>query len=502
MVFRRKSKKNNNKKRNFVEHDYEDFLGEKIEVPNPSDIPTTHKELDSLLHEVFKDCDDFNTKQLTLPSEQHITMYYISGLFNEEYMYASVIEPFILRKERNNETPVKQVKEVIYSPTITEPPSWKQLIQDCLNGKVICHIHDLKPVTIGIITRETRGINEPSTEYQVYGPKMGLIESARTNISMIRNFIHDPRLKVKEFELGSLSHTQVAVLYLEEYVDPELRDQVLSRIQEIDDDNLVISGQLEHHLVDYPMSMFPQTHKTERPDYCSFALSQGKMVIIVDNSTFALVLPTTLMEFYNTTEDHFYKPGTRAFIRIMRFISLFLAATFPAMYVALVAFHPELIPTTLALTLAESRIKIPFPAIVEALMLMFALDVLVEATMRLPSAVGQTIGIVGAIVLGTAVVEAGIVSNVLVIVISFTAIAAFTVPSWELAQSWRLVRYILLILSSFLGLFGVILGICLITIHLCHLHSFSKPYYSPLSPLNPKEFLNVFVRLIPRKKRT
>jgi hypothetical protein len=155
--------------------------------------------------------------------------------------------------------------------------------------------------------------------------------------------------------------------------------------------------------------MFPQTHKTERLDYCSFALSQGKMVIVVDNSTFALVIPTTLMEFYNTTEDYFYKPGTRAFIRIMRFISLFLAATFPAMYIALVAFHPELIPTTLALTLAESRIKIPFPAIVETLMLMFALDVLVEATMRLPSAVGQTIGIVGAIVVGTAVVEAGLV---------------------------------------------------------------------------------------------
>lgn len=506
MYFKRnkrdKNKGTNTNKNSDTEYDYKDFLNQKIGLASEDYLPTEQQELDAILHKIFSDSTDFMTKQLTLPSSQLVTMYYISGLVDIDLLHNSVIKPFMQRNEQNNNSTVGHVTDVIYSTKIKEPQNWKKMIQSCLDGNVICHIHGQKPVTIGIDSKEKRGIAEPETEYQVYGPKIGFIENSRTNVAIMRNFIRDPRLKVKEYNLGSLSHTHVAVLYLEEYVDPELRDLVLARIEKIDEDNLVNSNQLEHQLVDYPMSIFAQTKKTERPDHCSFSLSQGKMVVIADNSTFALIIPTTLMDFYETSEDHYYKPMTRTFLRILRFISLFLAATFPALYVSLVAFHPELLPTTLALTLAESRIKIPFPPAVEAFMLMFALDVLIEATMRLPSVVGQTIGIVGAIVLGSAAVEAGIVSNVLVIIISFTAISSFTVPSWEMAQTWRIVRYILLLFSTFLGLYGLVLGVCLITIHLCHLHSFSKPYYSPLSPFNPKEFLNVFIRIIPRKKQS
>jgi hypothetical protein len=502
MFLKKRRNKESKKQKRVDNRDFQAFLEEKIGLDQVSELPKLSYKVEETLDNIFKDSDDYSKRKLSLPSGQLITLYYIAGLINVGFLHESLLSPLLRRQEKGNDAYLEKIEEVIYSSDISEPTDWKQLVNDILNGRVLCHVEGLSPLTVGINKSEKRSISEPRTEYQVYGPKIGFIENINTNIAMLRNFIRDPRLKVKEFTVGSLSHTKVAVLYLEEYVDPELCNQVLARMQKIDEDNLVNANQLEHHLSDYPMSIFSQTKKTERPDTSSFALSQGKIVILVDNSTFGLIVPTTLMELYVTPEDHYYKIWIRTTIRLLRFLSLFVAAAFPALYVSLVAFHPELIPTTLALTLAESRTKIPFPAPVEAFLLMFALDVLVEATMRLPSVVGQTIGIVGAIVLGSAAVEAGIVSNVLVIVISFTAISAFTVPSWELAQTWRIVRYFLLATATFLGLFGLVLGICMVTIHLCHLHSFSKPFYSPLSPLNPKEFMNVFLRYIPRKRRS
>lgn len=182
-------------------------------------------------------------------------------------------------------------------------------------------------------------------------------------------------------------------------------------------------------------------------------------------------------------------------MRLLRIVSILVATIFPALYVALVGYHPELLPTTLALTIADSRNNIPFPVYLEAIMMIFALDILVEASLRLPSVVGQTIGIVGGLVIGQAAVEAGLVSNTMIIVSASTAITSFTLPTWHLISSWRISRYLLLIMSALLGIYGLTIGIAYLTLHLCNLSSFGKPYLSPATPLNPMELLNVFSRL-------
>ncbi len=232
------------------------------------------------------------------------------------------------------------------------------------------------------------------------------------------------------------------------------------------------------------------------------ALGQGKLVLFIDNSAFCNIMPISLLSFYQPSDDNDQASTWNIFfIRFLRLASLVISIIMPSLYVALVAFHPELIPTTLAMTIVESRNNIPLPAALEAILMMFALDILVEASIRLPNIIGQTVGIVGGLVIGQAAVDAGIVSSIMVIVIALTAIASFTVPSWELASSWRLVRYCILIVSSFMGLYGMTLGLCVVLLHLCSIESFSKPYLTPLAPLNIRKLLDIFFRFSSRNSQ-
>ncbi|MGO4889645.1 spore germination protein [Anaerobacillus sp. MEB173] len=483
-------------------YDYADFLKKKIGINDLQEFPYQSKELHKYMGKIFSDSSDLITRVLSLPSGQEVSIYYFTGLIDEERLQGEVIFPLIKRIENQINDKVTKIGDVIYSPNYSEPNNWQELIQNCLDGFVVIHIDQLKPMTISVVSKEKRSLSEPTTEQQVYGAKVGFIENSHSNIGLMRKMINDPRLIVKDYEIGSLSHTHAAMIYLDEYADPELVSQIENRLKEIKIDALAGVKQVDQQIINVPASIFPQVTRTERPDKAFFALTQGKVIIFVDNTPFCMILPTTLISFYESSEDTLESSTwSLLFVRTLRVLSLFSATSLPALYVALVAFHPELIPTTLVLTIAESRNAIPFPAFAEALMMMFALDVLVEASIRLPKFIGQTIGIVGGLVIGTAAVEAGIISNTMVIVIAFTAISSFTVPSWEIATAWRLVRYFLLIVSATLGLYGYVLGVCLILIHLCHLNSFSKPYLSPVSPLSAKEFFNIFIRLRDQGKK-
>ncbi len=479
---------------------YQEYLKRKLDIEETDELPTKSEKLHQMLDRVFQDSDDFQARILVLPSKQQVTIYYMNRLIDNTLLHDWVIEPLNKRINDNNLSTVSEVQEAIQANQIKKVSNWKQLIQQCLTGHLILHVENLEPVSIVIASFEKRNISDPTTEHQVYGPKMGFIEDSRSNVSILRKFIADPRLKMKEFFVGTLSHTHVALLYLDEYVDLDLVQLVSERLHNITDDNVVSSGQLEKYLFDHPMSVFPQSMKTERPDNASYALSQGKVIVIVDNSTFAIILPIAHFDLFLTSEDNFLQVWHKTLLRLIRMSSLIIATIFPALYVALIAFHPELLPSTLALTIAEARNNIPFTASAEAFMMIFALDVLVESSMRLPQVVGQTVGIVGGLVIGQAAVEAGVVSSTMIIVVASTAIASFTTPSWDLVSSVRVCRYLLLLLAASLGLYGLSIGLFIIFIHLCHLTSLSKPYLSPLAPLNPKELLQLFIQKPPRKK--
>ncbi|WP_142302879.1 spore germination protein [Bacillus sp. FJAT-45350] len=495
-MLRRLMKKRKAQTSTFTKHDYNDFLRYKIGITELNILPNSVEELKVILERVFDNSDDFSVRSMELPSGQKVFFYYVAGLIDADRMEEAVIRPIVNHGEKNPHEKLTHVGSLNYEVNYITVDSWPDLIQLCLQGHVICQISDQKPVVLSLEKLEKRSLSEPTTEQQVYGPKIGFIEDSRTNVGLVRRIIVDPRLKVKQFHVGSLTHTAVAVMYLEEYVDNEVLEEVLKKIPQYENDFLISSYALERSLIEHPNSLFPQFQKSERPDQVAYALSQGKIVIAINNSTFSLILPATMWSFYERSDDNDEgSPWHVFFIRMLRISSLIIATTFPALYVALVAFHPEMVPTTLALTMAESRNNIPFPAAIEAFIMMFALDVLVEASIRLPSFIGPTIGIVGGLVIGQSAVEAGIISSTMVIVIAFTAIAAFTSPSWELASSWRVIRYLFLLAASLLGMYGLTLAICVLAMHLCALTSMNKPFLSPMAPFNFREFINMIVRI-------
>lgn len=451
------------------------FLSEKLPSYNLEELPVNTEEFSSGLGVIFENTDDFIYRKINIQNK-HCYIYYLNGLSNQERLEKIILmgsEKIIGEEEFINN--LNKVEHM-------EPMTWEECVKDCLSGRVIVHLEGKKPISISVQQKEKRSLTEPTTEYQVYGPKIGFIEDSRVNIALMRRFIQDPRLKVKEYSIGSLSNSHVGLIYLEEYVDKDVLKLVMSSLEQVEIENLIDGAQLAKEIVDFPNSVFPQIYQTERPDIASFSLSKGRIVIFVENSTFCIVLPVTLFTLLEISTDNFRVALDMTFLRALRIVSIFVATILPGLYISLVGYHPELLPTTLALTIADSRNNIPFPVFTEAFLMIFALDVLVEASMRLPSFVGQTIGIVGGLVIGQAAVQAGLVSTTMIIVSSSTAIASFTLPTWDLISSWRLCRYLLLVCAGVLGVYGLVLGIAFITLHLCNLRSFGHPYLKPATP--------------------
>ncbi|ADU30478.1 spore germination protein [Evansella cellulosilytica] len=443
-------------------------------------------------NEIFKDSVDFSERDFQLETGRSVYICYIAGLINNDQLEETVIKPLLMNAQ--NLSNVHDLGNVFTVTKYKTATSWKEAIDNILEGCIVLHIDQQEPIIIYLPHKNERSPQDPTTEYQVYGAKLGFVESSRKNIGIVRQFIKDPRLRCKEYQLGQVSGTHVSVMYFDGYCQPEVIQHLDSLLSSYNNEHLLGTGQLTKYISKHPYSLFPQTQKTERPDLVAFSLVQGKAIIFMDNSTFAIISPVTLMDMIETSEDRaFFVPWNLFFIRILRLISLFIGTILPALYVSLVAFQPELIPTNLTISVAQARINIPLPATAEAYLMMFALDVLVEASIRLPSFVGQTIGIVGGLVIGQAAVEAGLVSNTMVIVIAFTAIATFTLPSWEFVNSWRITRYLLVTAAAFLGLYGLVLAVGFLLVHLCKLDSMNKPFMYPFAPFDAKGIAHFFM---------
>ncbi|WNF36945.1 spore germination protein [Bacillaceae bacterium IKA-2] len=431
------------------------------------------------IHKIFNDCIDFTYRKVVLFNGKIIYLYYLQALINEELLQEGVVKPLI---KLHDEAQIKEFQQHIYSIQNEELTKWPEIIYSLFSGGVICHNGGEYPIDVSLTGQDKRAISDPTTEYQVFGPKVGFIEDITTNIGIMRKLIKDPRLKAKSFEVGTVTHTKTSLMYLDDLVDHEYLQYLEQKINDIDLEYLLNIGELNKNIIDAPFSVFPQVLLTERPDKAAYAMTEGKILILMEGSTFCSILPVGLLDFYITSGDYSFSSfWNLSFIRLIRYASMILSTALPALYVALIAFHPELIPTTLILTIIESRMNIPFPAVAEALIMMFALDVLVEASIRLPSFVGQTIGIVGGLVIGTAAVEAGVISSLMVIIIAFTAIASFTAPAWELVSALRVIRYGLLVISAMYGLYGFVLGFCLIFIHICNIETIPRVYIEPFS---------------------
>ncbi|PFK47892.1 spore germination protein [Bacillus cereus] len=340
-----------------------------------------------------------------------------------------------------------------------------------------------------------RGVMESSTETVVRGPKESFTESLRTNTALIRRKIKAPNLWLESKKIGELTQTDVAIMYIDGIVNDKVVEEVHRRLDRIDIDGILESGYIEALIQDEPYSPFPTVYHSERPDVIAAELLEGKVAIVVDGTPIVLVVPALFVSFVQAAEDYYQRADISTLIRLLRFLSIFTALLGPSLYIAITTFHQEMLPTPLLIGLAAQREGVPFPAFIEALMMEVAFEILREAGLRMPKAIGQAISIVGTLVIGTAAVDAGIVSVAMVIVVAVTAISSFVLPASTFSMSIRILRFPMMVLAASFGLFGIFIGVIALVLHLCSLRSFGIPYMSPFGPFIREDIKDTFIRV-------
>ena len=322
-------------------------------------------------------------------------------------------------------------------------------------------------------------IKEPDSEKSIRGSREGFTDSIKMNTALIRKRLRSTRVRVKELEQGVRSHTKVDMVYMQDLANPMVLEEIQKRLEAYEIDGVLDSGVIEQLAERKWYSPFPQFQTTQRPDRAALAVMEGRVVVLSDNSPVALILPTDFNSFIKTSDDYYNRFEEATFARILRYFAVFFSMALPGLYLAVTNFHTQILPTPLLLSFWEARIGVPFPAALEVILMELSFELLREAGVRLPGAMGNTIGIVGGLIIGQAAVDANIVSPIVVIVVAFTALCSFSIPNEEFAFSFRILKFFLIIMSAWLGFFGLLVGLLVILIHLSRLKSFGIPYLMP-----------------------
>lgn len=455
---------------------------------------------------------DFVFRQFKLGStDLQAAMVFIDGLTDHD-LIDRIIKSLTL--DVTESYPAKQLPEnvnikdflkdhVLPVSKIKEVHSLKDVVREILTGSTALFVDGISEVFIlGTQSWKSRNVEEPITESLVRGPRVGFNETLVDNISLIRRGLPAPELRLDTYEVGRRTKKKLVIAYMDGIANPDLVQEVKSRIKRIDIDDVPESGYIEHLIEDNYVSPFPQVQSTERPDRVTSALLEGRVAILLDGTPFALIVPITFFMLLQSPEDYYTRWIPSTLLRMLRFVAALLSLFLPALYIAFLSFHQGLIPTKLAIAIAGTREGVPFPALIEALLMELAIEVLREAGLRLPRPVGQTVGLVGGLVVGEAAVRAGIVSPMKVIIVAITAISSFAIPMYEAGIALRMLRFAGMICAGVLGLYGVILFFLMIAIHFAKLKSFGVPYASPAVPYRLSDWKDFILRIpISKMKR-
>ena len=454
----------------------------------------------SLLKEIFTNTDDIAYREFVfrdLKDDIKVVCIYTEGLVDTKEVN-SVIETFNYRAKELLEATkasllgpdfVKKIKtDILYNQTLKVITKITDGIEAILSGDTLIIIDQSDEAMI-ISTKgwNDRSIEEPSTEQVVRGPRDGFTENLRTNTALVRRRIRDPLLKIESIKIGTKSKTDINIAYLDRTVKEGLVKEVKARLSKIKVDSILDSGYVEEFIRDAPFSPFTMIQSTERPDKVASAIFEGRVAIFVDNSPFVLIVPTYFWQFLQASDDYYLGYIAGSFFRVIRYFAFIISLVLSSIYVMLVSFHQEMIPTPLALTIASGREVVPFPILVEALVMELSFELMREAGIRMPKPVGQAVSIVGSLVVGQAAVQAGLVSPFMVIIVAITGISSFAIPNYAASFSIRFLRFPLLLASGALGLLGFATMFFLLAIHAISLRSFGEPYLAPATPIKTSD---------------
>ncbi|WP_232243064.1 spore germination protein [Paenibacillus sp. GSMTC-2017] len=449
----------------------------------------------SVLRRLYADGSDIIIHSFKLSNGAELAIAYVDGMTGIQEIDLQLLQP--LKQQVDDETD-KNWESILMKVTLI-PSNVVHTIQESIDsigeGSTLLLLEgEASAAVFNLPFWNSRSIMEPDAESVIRGPREGFVETLRMNTAMLRRRLQSPAFKLKPFKFGRYTKTTCVLAYIEGIADPGLVEEMEQRLSRIDVGAVIDSSLIEEMIEDEPLSPFPQLQTTERPDVVSSALMEGRIAVLVNGSPIALIAPATLFILMQSPEDYYQRAYVSTAIRWIRMLLSLIAVFMPSIYVAVLSYHQEMIPTTLLLTISQSREQIPFPALVEALLMEITFEALREAGIRLPKQVGSAVSIVGALVIGQAAISAGIVSSPMIMVVAITGVASFLIPSYPLGIALRIIRFPIMFCAGFLGLYGVVLAVLLILIHMLSLRSFGVPYLSPVAPLQTSQLGDTIIR--------
>ncbi len=467
------------------------FFGRKPvpDPPHPRRQPRLEGPLTAArLEEVFGGSVDFNRRAVAVGGNQGLRaeLVYVAGMVRMERVSDYVLRPLAQDRELGELTPEaaweKMAAGALYSLSVTERDSLDDAVGDLIDGNCLLLFPGKpKALSFNVGTEEKRGVSDPEDEVAVKGPKDSFVENLRTNTSLTRRHLKAPELRIREQVVGRQTLTPVDILWMDGIADPKTVEAVEKRVEDIDIDALLATGNLEEYLTDRLDTPFPLMQYTQRPDRFCYGLCQGRVGILMEGIPLGYLAPAVIGDFLRAPEDRSENWVVASCLTVIRWLCLLGTLLLPAAYVAMVNFHPEMIPARLALSIMAARRDVPFSALFETLLLLAAFEILQEAGLRLPASIGQTVSILGGLVVGSAAVEARLISPAVLVVVAAAGIAGYTMPSQDLAGALRVWRFGLTILAGFAGLFGVAVGTAALIGHLAGLESFGAAYLTPFA---------------------
>ncbi|MHA2961374.1 spore germination protein [Priestia megaterium] len=460
-----------------------------------------NKNIERLLNELGNSSDvSFRMVESPYQNTLKAAVIHLDGLADENIINENIMTPLIQwLKESNQVVTVEKIEEqipqILTVSQLTIKENWHEFVSAVLTGDTVILLNGSSKIFIGNTKKlQSRAVTEPTSQTVVRGPKDSFTENLRTNTSLIRARIQDPNLRLDSMKIGSVTHTDIGIMYIQGNADERIVEEIKERLKGIKVDGILESNYIEEFIRDDRTTIFPLLLNTERPDAVVGNLLEGRIAIIVQGTPFVLIAPAIFSQFFQSPEDYYQNDYISSFLRLLRFGSFFLSMYASAIYLALITHHQGLIPNTLMVSLMAQRERVPFPAIVEMVVMELAFEMLREAGIRMPRAIGPAVSIVGALILGQAAVEAGFVSAAVVIIVAISAISNFTLPSTSIVNAARGFRFILILISAFIGLYGILLMTLCIWLHISSLRSFGIPYFSPFAPFDFKEQKDTLAR--------
>ncbi len=439
------------------------------------------------LQEVFRGCVDFNVRSLMLcgDPEKMVTLCFVAGMVRLERACDYVLRPMaqsdVLVNCSLDEAYEFMRTGSIYDLSVAEKCTMDEATATLINGDCLLLFGAGKALSFSTGTEEKRSVSEPENEPVIKGSRDSFVESIRTNTSLVRRRLRAPELKIKEQIVGRQTLTPVDILYIKGITDPALVEETERRIKRIDVDALLMTGNLEEYVVDEIDTSFPLINYTERPDRFCQGLVEGRVGVLVDGLPIGYLLPGDIRQFFKTGQDRSENWIMASALMVLRYLCMLVTLFLPSLYVAAVMFHPEMIPLKLALSINAAKTDVPFTTVFEVLIMLVAFEVIQEAGLRLPGPIGQTVSILGGLVVGSAAVEAKIVSPAVLIVVAVAGIAGYTMPSQDFAGALRMWRFILVIAASAVGAIGMVLVGAILVYHLARIESFGVAYLTPFA---------------------